>query len=84
MQPLERVAVCFCSNCRTIRVVKVRDLIRMVESDGWKQVRITGSHRHFKHSSKPNVVTIPGHAGDDVPTGTLKSILRAAGLGDKK
>jgi predicted RNA binding protein YcfA (HicA-like mRNA interferase family) len=68
----------------TIRVVRVRDLIRMVESDGWKHVRTTGSHRHFKHSSKPNVVTIPGHAGDDVPAGTLKSILRAAGLEDKK
>ncbi len=68
----------------TIKAVKVRDLIRMVESDGWKHVRTTGSHRHFKHSSKPNVVTIPGHAGDDVPAGTLKSILRAAGLEDKK
>ncbi|MDP8989700.1 MAG: type II toxin-antitoxin system HicA family toxin [Acidobacteriota bacterium] len=64
--------------------MKVRDLIRMVEADGWKQVRTTGSHRHFKHSSKPNVVTIPGHAGDDVPAGTLKSILRSAGMEDKK
>jgi predicted RNA binding protein YcfA (HicA-like mRNA interferase family) len=38
------------------------------------------SHRHYKHPYKPNVVTIPGHAGDDVPVGTLKSILKAAGL----
>ena len=56
----------------------------MVESDGWKQVRTTGSHRHFKHSSKPNVVTIPGDPGDDIPVGTMKSILRAAGLEEKK
>lgn len=52
----------------------------MVESDGWRHVRTTGSHRHYKHSSKPNVVTIPGHPGDDLPKGTLKSILKAADI----
>ena len=60
--------------------VKVRDLMRLVEADGWQHVRTTGSHRHYKHPSKPNVVTIPGHPGDDLPTGTLKSIQKAAGL----
>jgi predicted RNA binding protein YcfA (HicA-like mRNA interferase family) len=60
--------------------VKVRDVVKMVEADGWRHVRTTGSHRHYKHLSKPNVVTIPGHPGDDVPAGTPKSILRAAGL----
>jgi predicted RNA binding protein YcfA (HicA-like mRNA interferase family) len=64
--------------------VKVRDLIRFVESDGWEQVRTTGSHRHFKHPLKPNVLTIPGHLGDDVPKGTLKSILKAAALEERK
>jgi predicted RNA binding protein YcfA (HicA-like mRNA interferase family) len=63
--------------------VKVRDLIRLIEKDAWKHVRTTGSHRHFKHSSKPNVVTVPGTSADDVPIGTLKSILRAAGLEEK-
>lgn len=47
--------------------VKVRDLIRLIQSDGWRQVRTTGSHRHFKHSEKPNVVTVSGHLGDDMP-----------------
>ena len=65
-------------------IVKVRDLVRVIESDGWKHVRTTGSHRHFKHLSKPNVVTVPGHGGDDVPTGTLKAILKAAQLEGKK
>ena len=64
--------------------VKVRDLTRIIEADGWRHVRTTGSHRHFKHGTRPNVVTVPGAAGDDVPIGTLKSILRAAGLEDKK
>ena len=64
--------------------MKVRDLVRLVESDGWKHVRTTGSHRHFKHPSKPSVVTIPGHPGDDVATGTLRAILKAAGVEDMR
>ena len=64
--------------------MKVRDVIRMIENDGWRHVRTNGSHRHYKHPSKPNVVTIPGHPGDDLPAGTLKSILKAAGLELKK
>jgi predicted RNA binding protein YcfA (HicA-like mRNA interferase family) len=64
--------------------VKVRDVIRLIEADGWRHVRTTGSHRHYKHLSKPNVVTVPGHLGDEMPKGTLKSIFRAAGLEDKK
>jgi predicted RNA binding protein YcfA (HicA-like mRNA interferase family) len=64
--------------------VKVRDLLRLVQSDGWQHVRTTGSHRHYKHPSKPNVITIPGHLNDDVPVGTLKAILRAAGLESRK
>ena len=44
--------------------MNVRDLVRLVEAEGWTHVRTTGNHRHYKHPSKPNVVTIPGHAGD--------------------
>jgi hypothetical protein len=35
-------------------------------------------------NTKPNVVTVPGHSGDDVPVGTLRSVLKAAGLEAKK
>jgi predicted RNA binding protein YcfA (HicA-like mRNA interferase family) len=69
---------------RKLRAVKVRDLIRLIETDGWKHVRTTGSHRHFKHDTKPSVVTVSGRPGDDLPTGTLMAILRAAGLEDKR
>ena len=58
--------------------MKVRDVIRLLESNQWNQVRLKGSHRAFKHPSKPMVVTVPGHPGDDLPPGTLKSILRKA------
>jgi predicted RNA binding protein YcfA (HicA-like mRNA interferase family) len=58
--------------------VKVREIIRRLEADGWRQVRQKGSHRSFKHPAKPMVVTVPGHPSDDLPTGTLKSILKKA------
>ena len=58
--------------------VKVRDLIKLLESGKWVLVRQKGSHRAFRHPTKPMVVTVPGHPGDEVPTGTLRSILKKA------
>jgi len=60
--------------------VKVRDLIGLIEADGWVLVRTRGSHRQFQHSSKPGTVTIAGQPGTDVPAGTLNSVLKQAGL----
>lgn len=60
--------------------VKVRNVIRLIEDDGWTLVRTRGSHRQFKHPSKAGVVTISGQPGADIPIGTLKSVLRRAGL----
>lgn len=60
--------------------LKVREIIRLVERDGWRQVRQTGSHRHFRHSSKPGTVTIPGHLRDDLHPKTRASIMKQAGL----
>jgi predicted RNA binding protein YcfA (HicA-like mRNA interferase family) len=62
--------------------VKVRDLIKRLEADGWIAVKSGGtSHRKFKHPSKPGHVTLTFHrSGADIPIGTLKQILRTAGL----
>jgi predicted RNA binding protein YcfA (HicA-like mRNA interferase family) len=60
--------------------VKVRDAIRTVEHDGWLLVRQKGSHRQFQHPTKPGTVTIAGHPSDDVPTGTLKNIMKQAAI----
>jgi predicted RNA binding protein YcfA (HicA-like mRNA interferase family) len=60
--------------------MKVRDLIRLLESDRWQLMRQKGSHRAFRHPSKPMVVTVPGNWNDDLPIGTLKSILKKAEL----
>lgn len=59
--------------------VNSRDIIKALEADGWILKRVTGSHHHFMHPSKPGVVTVP-HPKKDTPIGTLKSIARQAGL----
>lgn len=61
-------------------VTKVRDLIRLVEADGWVLIDTVGSHRQFKHPTKSGKVTIAGKLSDDVRKGTLASILRQVGL----
>ena len=60
--------------------MKVRDLVRLLEADGWRLARTRGSHRQLKHPSKPGTVTVAGKAGIDVPPGTLNAILKQAGL----
>ena len=60
--------------------MKVRDLIRELEEDGWVQTRQAGSHRQFRHSSKSGTVTVPGNLGDELAKGTVGSIVRQAGL----
>ena len=60
--------------------MKVKAVIAMLESDGWAQVRVTGSHCQFHHPSKPGTVTVAGKANVDLPPGTLNSVLKQAGL----
>ena len=60
--------------------MKVREVIRLIENDGWKLGRTRGSHRQFKHSTKCGLVTVAGKPSDDLAPGTLNSILRQAGL----
>jgi len=60
--------------------MKVRQIIRIIEQDGWYVVRSKGSHRQFKHPDKKGLVTIAGKLNDDLAKGTLNSIIRQAGL----
>ena len=60
--------------------MKVRDVLRLLRDDGWYLVVTKGSHRQFKHLTKPGRVTVPGKPNDDLPHGTLNSILKQAGL----
>ena len=60
--------------------MKVKEIIKMIEDDGWYFVGQTGSHRQFKHSVKKGKVTIAGKLSTDIPPGTLNSILKQASL----
>jgi predicted RNA binding protein YcfA (HicA-like mRNA interferase family) len=60
--------------------MKVRDLIRALEERGWKLRAIRGSHRQYKHAERAEVVTIAGKENQDLPIGTLRAILKAAGI----
>lgn len=60
--------------------MKVRDIIKMLEKDGWYQVAVKGSHVQYEHPSKPGRVTIAGRRSHDLAPGTLNSILKQAGL----
>jgi predicted RNA binding protein YcfA (HicA-like mRNA interferase family) len=64
--------------------MKVRDIIRMVEEDGWYLVATKGSHRQYKHPTKPGRVTIAGASNHDLAPGTLNSILKQAQLKETK
>ena len=59
----------------------VREIIKLIEADGWNQARQRGSHRQFKHPTKPGLVTVAGHPPKVLAPKTVKSILRQAGLG---
>lgn len=60
--------------------MKVKELIKCIESDGWFQTRQRGSHRQFRHPTKPGTVTVSGKPSIDVPPGTLNNVLKQAGL----
>jgi len=62
------------------RGVKVREVIRRIEQDGWYLVGQRGSHRQYRHPRKPGRVTVAGKAGDDMAVGTVRSVFRQAGL----
>ena len=64
--------------------VKVRDVIKLIQLDGWYLVVTKGSHRQYKHLIKPGRVTIAGHPNDDLAPGTLSSILKQAKLKEVK
>lgn len=59
--------------------MKSADLIKQLKANGWHLVHVVGSHHQFKHPTKPGKVTVP-HPKKDLPPGTVRSILKQAGL----
>ena len=60
--------------------MQVRDMIKLIEGDGWTQVRQTGSHRQFRHPTKPGTTTVAGKPSNDLTPGIQASILKQAGI----
>ena len=63
-----------------MKVLKVKVVIALLETKGWKHVRTIGDHRIFRKDGEPRPIPIPGNLNDDLAIGTLKSIFRQAGL----
>jgi predicted RNA binding protein YcfA (HicA-like mRNA interferase family) len=60
--------------------LKVGEIIKMIESEGWYLVATRGSHRPYKHPRKPGRVTVAGKPSQELPPGTERSILKQAGI----
>lgn len=60
-----------------VRTYTAREIIRLLQADGWYEVRQAGSHKQFKHLSKPGKVTVPMHSGD-LDQRTVRSIFKQA------
>jgi predicted RNA binding protein YcfA (HicA-like mRNA interferase family) len=60
--------------------VKVSAILKLLRKDGWYVVPSRGGHRQFKHRTKLGRVTVSGKPSDDLPPGTLNSILKQAGF----
>ena len=60
--------------------VKVREVVQLLERNGWRETRSKGSHRHFKHPDRAVLVTVPGNDGKELAPGALNAILKKAGL----
>jgi predicted RNA binding protein YcfA (HicA-like mRNA interferase family) len=60
-----------------------RAVIRLLEAAGWRLVRVTGSHHHFRHKERQGTATV-AHPVKDIPPGTLRSIERQTGVALKR
>ncbi len=60
--------------------MRIREMVRLIEGDGWYLVATKGSHRQYRHPRKSGRITVAGHPADDLAPGTVNSILKQAGL----
>ena len=62
--------------------MKVREIIKLIEADGWYRIKAKGGHRQYKHPVKRGRVTVPGQMSANLDEKTEKSILQQAGLAE--
>ncbi len=66
-----------------MRSTKIRDMIRLLESRGWRLARTRGSHRQYHHPERAGTVTVAGKESHDLSQEMIRSILKQAGLTKK-
>jgi predicted RNA binding protein YcfA (HicA-like mRNA interferase family) len=64
--------------------MKVKEVLKILEEDGWYIDRIRGSHRILKHQIKSGIVVLAGKLSKDLAEGTRKSIFSQTQLEDKQ
>ena len=64
----------------TLVGVKVSEILRLIGRDGWYLDRQKGSHRQYKHPTRPGKVTVPGRPSSTLHPKTLASIFKQAGM----
>ncbi|WP_148477723.1 type II toxin-antitoxin system HicA family toxin [Parabacteroides johnsonii] len=67
-----------------MKAIKVKAVIAVLEAKGWINVRMRGDHRIFRKEGEPRPIPVPGGLNDDLAIGTLKSILRQAGISESE
>jgi predicted RNA binding protein YcfA (HicA-like mRNA interferase family) len=60
--------------------LKISEIIKRIDADGWRLDRVKGSHRQYRHPTKPGTVTVAGKPSDTLHPRTETSILNQAGL----
>ena len=66
-----------------MKSVSGKELCKALDRQGWILDRIRGSHHIYFHPLKPEVVTVPVHGNRDLRIGTLRAIMKEAGLTEK-
>jgi predicted RNA binding protein YcfA (HicA-like mRNA interferase family) len=64
--------------------MKISQIVKLLEADGWYLVVVRGSHRQYKHPTKPGRTTVAGKPSDTLHPRTERSILRQAGIERRK
>lgn len=72
-----------CINFCLLLLMKVKEIIKLIEDGGWRLRRTKGSHRQYKHSTKKGLVTVAGHLSDEWAPKTIKSIFKQAGFNNE-
>jgi predicted RNA binding protein YcfA (HicA-like mRNA interferase family) len=63
--------------------LKVREVIKLLETNGWRLMRTKGDHRIYRDDEGRTTV-VSGNTGDDVRPGTYRAILRQTGIKEPK